>query len=275
MTPQTPAPLDELWDALPTGHAPVEHLIARGSAVRRRRRLAFLGAAVIFVVGALVLTGLLVRPGGGQEVSVVTPPPGTRNVGIGQVVVAVPEGWAEGAASCNVPRQDTVYFPWPQDCVGAFHSVSSVALSTVRMNDGFTAGLLPDGHVGIHQVVSRQAMCTAGTGPEHCSQALGVPDLHAYFEITVPRAPGGSDQIAAIRDSLRLLPEDQTAVPFVNPMSPLATWRAALENAGFAVRENHATCPPTGNCNPGVVLTRPAAGNVAPTGSTVTIEVQD
>jgi hypothetical protein len=208
----------------------------------------------------------------------VSPPPGTRYVGIGQVVVAVPVGWADGAASCNSPFRNTVFFPWGQDCFALFHSVSSLELSTVRMNDGFTGDMTADGRVGGHRVLARPnpAMCMAGTGPEACLQSFGVPDLHAYFSVRVPRdEPGALDQVTAIRDSLIILPEGQTAVPFVTPGSSLEEWESALRDAGFTVQVNHHTCPPTGNCAPGVVTTTPAAGNVAAIGTVVTIDVQD
>jgi hypothetical protein len=277
MTPQPPALLDELWESIPTGPAPVEDLVSRGRS-RRRRRLSLAGgvAALVLAAGAFV-----VQPHSDDHVAtgLVSAPPGTRYVGIGQVVVAVPMGWSDGAASCNSPRRDTVYFPWPQDCSpGSFRSVSSVAISSVPMNDGFAGGMTPDGSANGHEVVARPnpARCLPGTGPETCVQSFGVPDLDAYFSVRVPRDQSGSlDQVKAIRDSLRVLPAGQTAVPFVTPGSSLEAWEGALRDAGFAVRVKHSTCPPNAFCLSGVLGTEPAAGNVAPTGSTVTIEVLD
>jgi hypothetical protein len=105
-------------------------------------------------------------------------------------------------------------------------------------------------------------------------QSFGVPDLDAYFSVRVPRdQPGALAQVTAIRDSLKVLPDGQTTVPFVTPGSSLGAWKAAVRDAGFAVRIRHSTCPPTAFCGFGPFGTAPAAGAVAPAGSTVTIEV--
>jgi hypothetical protein len=275
MSPQPSTLLDELWESIPTGPAPDDDLVQRGRTRRRRRRLGVAGGALALVVAAGVAISVIPRSGGHED-HLLTPPAGTRYVGIGQVAVAVPEDWSDGDASCNAPMRDTVFFPYGQDCVGMFHSVSSLAISAVRMNDGFAGGMTPDGRVGGHRVVARpnSAMCMVGTGPEACLQSFGVPDLHAYFSVRVPRdEPEALDRVKAIRDSLRVLPDGQTAVPFLSAGS-LDDWRAALQDAGLAVRVDHHSCPPTGNCVGGVVSTTPAPGNVVPTGSIVTIDVQ-
>ena len=275
MSPQPPTLLDELWESIPTGPAPVDDLVQRGQTKRRRRHLGVAGGALALMVAAGVAISLFPRSDRHED-HLLTPPAGTRYVGIGQVVVAVPEGWADGAASCNSPVRNTAFFPWPQDCVGPFRSVSSVAISAVPMNDGFAGGMTPDESVGGHRVVARPnpAMCMVGTGPEACLQSFGVPDLHAYFSVRVPRdEPEALDQVEAIRDSLTVLPDGQTAVPFLSAGS-LDDWRAALQDAGLGVRVDHHSCPPTGNCVGGVVSTTPAPGNVVRTGSIVTIDVQ-
>jgi hypothetical protein len=232
------------------------------------------------VLALVVATGVAITVAphsDGRADGVLTPPPGTRYAGIGKVAVAVPQGWSDGEASCNAAIRDTVFFPYGQDCLGVFHSVSSVAISAVPMNDGFTGGMTSDGRVGGHRVVARPnpAMCMVGTGPEACLQSFGVPDLDAYFSVRVPRdEPDALDQVEAIRDSLTLLPDGQTAVPFL-PAGSLDDWRAAMQQAGLAVRVDHHGCPATADCVAGVVSTTPAPGNVVPTGSIVTIDVQD
>jgi hypothetical protein len=272
MSQKPPMALDELWEAIPVGPAPTDVVVSRGRVVRRRRRLAVIGVAASVVAVAVAATLVVRTNGDGHPVPTVTPPAGTRYVGIGHVVVAVPEGWADGAASCNSPYRDTVYFPWPQDCVGRFRSVSSVAISTVRMNSGVVGKPVADGRVGGHRVVAQPPLCMPGTGPEACIQTFGVPDLHVWFSVRVPRGVGAFEQVRAIRRSLTLLPDAQTAVPFVNPRSPLAAWQRALRDAGFVVRAHESTCRGNASCADRVTTT-PAAGNVVPTGSTVTIEV--
>jgi len=276
MTPKPPAALDCLWETIPTGPAPVDEMISRGRADSRRRRYAGFATAAAVVVCALVVTGGVVRARGDRANSVATPPPGTRYVGMGQVAVAVPSGWNDGAAPCNSPIRNTVYFPWPQGCGSSFHSVSSVAVSAAPRRGGLVGSPTRAGSIGGYQVVESPALCTGGTGPESCLQWFGVPDLHVFFLVRVPRDEAGAlRQVEAIRSSLTLLPDGHTAVPFVTPGSPLPEWRSAVQDAGFVVRVRHHDCLPPGNCAPGVVSTIPAAGRVAASGSTVTIDVQD
>jgi hypothetical protein len=276
MTPQPPPLLDDLWQSIPTGPAPVEDLVARGRSRRRRRRTGLAGGAVALAVVAAIAFAVVPRSDDRDE-RLLTPPPGTRYVGIGQVVVAVPEAWPVESGPCDPPRRTSVFFYYPADFICAAPSrpnVSSVQISAVPMNDGFVGRMTPDGEVGGHQVVSRPnpAICMPGEGQEACVQSFGVPDLHAYFSVRIPRDQSGAlDQVKAIRDSLTLLPAGQTAVPFVTPGSSVEIWRRALEDAGFEVRVNRSTCPANAFCAGGGI-TEPAAGNVARKGSLVTLD---
>jgi hypothetical protein len=279
MTPQPPPLLDELWESIPTGPAPAEALVARGRARQRHRRLGFAGGAAALVIATVVTVSMAPWSHGDQD-HVLAPPPGMQYVGIGQVVVAVPEAWPVESGPCP-PLRTSVYFPYPADWICPSPSrqdVSSVAISAVRMNDGFVDGMTPDGRVEGHQVVARPnpAICMPGEGPEACLQSFGVPDLHAYFSVRVPRdEPGALDEVKAIRESLRVLPKGQTTVSFVSPLSPLDKLKSALSDAGLTARVVHHSCPSTGNCGPGVISTTPAPGTVVRTGSIVTIDVQD
>ena len=63
MTDKTPATLDQLWDEIPTGPAPIVHLVTAGHVARRRkRRTALAGIATVTVVilggGFLATQGL-------------------------------------------------------------------------------------------------------------------------------------------------------------------------------------------------------------------------
>jgi hypothetical protein len=89
------------------------------------------------------------------------PPHGTRWVGYGQVVVAVPDWWTTGETSCLAPVEDTVYFdPSVQaDCQ------ESPATSAVREVSAFA---MLDASQGYAQKETR-AMKPAGVpiiGPE-------------------------------------------------------------------------------------------------------------
>jgi hypothetical protein len=104
---------------------------------------------------------------------------------------------------------------------------------------------------------------------------FGVPDLHAYVTVTVPRDPGSEPfrRIDAIRTSLTVLPSGQAAVPFVAPGSGLAGYRTALDAAGLHAKVRVDRCPALASCGTGVWGTQPAAGRVVPAGSTVTVVV--
>jgi hypothetical protein len=153
--------------------------------------------------------------------------------------------------------------------------VSSVALTRGAFSETGTrlAGLVPTGRVDGHHVVAGPTTCQAR--PRVCSEVFGVPDLHAYVTVTVPRDPGSKPfrRIDAIRRSLRLLPSGQTAVPFVSPGSGLAAYRRALEAAGPHAKVRVDGCPAPVSCGTGAWGAEPAAGRVVPAGSTVTVVV--
>jgi hypothetical protein len=90
----------------------------------------------------------------------------------------------------------------------------------------------------------------------------------------VPQTTGTEafDVIDGIRRSLTVLPEGQTAVPFVTPPSGVARYRAALEAAGLRTEVHEVPCPDSAFCVNEVWGTTPAAGHVVPTGSTVTVD---
>lgn len=277
MPEQTPPALDRLWDEIPVDHLPVDELLVAGQARRRRRRTAVAGAAV--AAALVVAAGILGVQGlqGSLPDQMVAEPgraAATRLVGIGHVAVAVPASWEENDASCNSPIRDTTYFPWPQDCIGPHRLVSSVAITALppsRSVGGFP-NLTADGEVQGHQVVASQATCSPGQG-ESCRQTFGVPDLRAYFSVTIPQDDGNAlDEVRAIRESLTVLPPDQVAVPYLFRPS-VKKMRDTLLEAGLSVKIVREPCPPNADCGFGVSGTTPAAGRVVRLGSTVTIVV--
>jgi len=224
--------------------------------------------SVVALMVVVALAGSWIRAQ--RQAEVATSPAGTRLAAIGRVAVSVPAGWAEGAATCNAPTTNTVYFPYPQDCLELdTRRVSSVALTSTTQQQG----LEPTGRVDGHQVVAGPTDCR--TRVRTCVEVFGVPDLHAYVTVAVPRTSGTEpfDVIDGIRRSLTVLPEGQTAVPFVSPDSGLGQARATLEAAGLRVEVRTHTCPTNAFCGTGVQETVPAAGRVVPAGSTVRVVV--
>lgn len=207
------------------------------------------------------------------------PPDGYRLVGIGRVAIAVPATWATDAAGCNTPTRDTAFFPWPQDCVipGPDHQVSSVAITSGEFTETglHLAALDPAPPVEGHRVVESVGVCATSLNGA-CAQSFGVPDLHAYFVVTIA---GDEDdpigQLETIRSSLRILPEDQRAVPSVEGVSmSVDDARAVLEEAGFDVAVRDLPCPTIAYCGAGSVAgTDPAAGSILPVGATVVLSV--
>lgn len=58
MTEKTPATLDQLWDCIPTGSAPIPDLLTAGYAASRRRRnthLACVAAATAVLIGGVAI----------------------------------------------------------------------------------------------------------------------------------------------------------------------------------------------------------------------------
>jgi hypothetical protein len=279
--------LEELDNAR-IGHAPIADIVLAGKAAKRRQhRVRIVGvaaAALLIAAGGTIATQARTGIDQGRDgESLVadgdnTPDPAvnknTRQIGIGTAYISVPEKWDSNDASCNTPIRDTYYFPFPQDCVaGATPRVSSVAIATgafpqagIRLD-----GLEPAGRIDGHQIVQNTATCEL-SDPGACTQTFGIPDLDAYFHVTVWSNDGGEDVVQTIRDSLALVNSDQTIVPFV-PHGKEAEVVAALEDAGLTVEVERATCPAMADCIGGITGLKPPVGTVISVGSTVTVTV--
>lgn len=290
---ETLADFDRLLDRIPVAPPPVADIVVAGHAARRRRRhvlLAGTSALVVLAVGGTL--GLQALPQPNQDVGVdealpaggaAGPDPGAtsisgdiRLVGIGGAYVLVPRNWGSNDASCNTPIRDTVYFPYPQDCISAARPrVSSVAIATDAFPEAGIRldGLQAAGELDGHRIVQNSATCEL-SDPGACAQTFGIPDLNAYFHVTVQPDDGGEDTLTRIRESLALLGADQTIVPFV-PRGSVDDLRRAMTDAGLEVEVKQTTCPPSAGCVAGVTDISPAVGTVVPRGSTVTITVLD
>jgi hypothetical protein len=279
-----PDVVERFLDA-PVAAPHVEGLRAAGAVVvRRRRRRAVTGAAAaaLLVVGGVAVGQAALRGDHRDRAddpvpatTTVDPPAGTRWAGIGRVVIAVPKNWGDGQVECfNQAVADTVFF-WDDDapwCRPArSEPSSSLAISDHAFGTPHDPGPLVDGQVDGHDVVVHGQLCAQPTVMT-CGMDVSVPDLGAYFRITL-HGTDVDEGLRAMRDTLTVLPETQVAVP------PVDGWRrpqvdeavAAMQGLGLdpVVEEG---CNDASLCDIGA-WTTPAAGRVVTTGTSVTIRV--
>ncbi|VXC58312.1 hypothetical protein [Nocardioides sp. AX2bis] len=263
--------------------------------------------AVLVLLAALASfagCGAAPTAGGGEVVGAAAaepqafpdPPDGTRWVGTGQVVVAVPDWWTTGETRCAAPVEDTVYAD-STAVVDCFDPVASAevpevsALAVIDAGSAYAEMLLgqmePAGEVDGHPVLERPG-CERWF-PGVCRRVLAVPDEDAVLAVTIAEEGDGSH--AAIRDSLRVLPEAMTTVPIATTAGRTPTWGAepavvrdlvaALRRGGLQVALERVP-PPDPAETQGLVAdlpvgallgTEPALGSVVERGATVTVSV--
>lgn len=249
-------------------------------------------------IGALV--GLVLVSGCAQVTNDATgsfpaPPDGTRWVGMGRVVVAVPDWWTTGETQCYAPVEDTVYFDpsVTTECAGepvpsAVREVSALAVldATSGYGENEVRTMRSIGAVGGREVLER-ATCE-GWFHGVCRRLFAVPSEGAVFAVTIAGAGDGSYE--QIRDSARILPDGLTTVPLATSDEWTPTWGAeprvadtlvsSLEDAGLhvevetterSVREDTAM---DANLREGSLLgVSPELGSVIDVGGTVTVTV--
>lgn len=246
---------------------------------------------------AVALTAVLAGCGTAQGEGVwqAAPPDGTRWVGWGQVVVAVPEWWTTGETRCLTPVEDTVYFDPSAiaDCTdapppGVVQEVSALAvLDGTRGNAEFQIrGMRSTGEVAGREVLELEG-CDDWF-PGVCRRMFAVPSEGVVFAVTIAEPGDGSYE--EIRDSLRVLPESKTTVPLRTADGWTPTWGAepravdalvkALGQARLQVEI--VTADRTGEDSAGLVADLPTGallevspelGSVIDVGGTVTITV--
>lgn len=237
MTDSRPPVLEEL-DGLPIGPAPIGAMLAVGRAAKRRRRTVLAsvaGAAVLLTGGGLAATQVLgndvARDSFVADGENPSPPAGTRWVGSGQVVVAVPDWWTTGETQCNAPVETTVYFDiaatlecFPPADPRTVREVSALAVLDADQGYGNqTLSLMkPSGEVDGRDVVELEGCEEWHEGV--CRQLFAVPSEGVLFAVTIADDADGSYQ--AIRDSLRILPEGSTTIPLRTRNGETPTWGA-------------------------------------------------
>jgi hypothetical protein len=301
--------LDRRAESVPAGVIPVDEVIAGGRTRVRRRRAAMAGVSmftVIAIAGAVVVQqGAAGDPDGGRPASeVLDAPDGTRLVGLGRVVVAVPTAWSTGSTRCYKPVADTVYYESGAmtDCSDEptqqeLRAASSLAVSSSQdaghygfiRTDEMSTGTPVDGA----EVLEGPVRCTSDALPVACSQEFAVPSEEVAFRITFAGRDARAD-VAAVRASLRMLPEGYTTVPLhglfdVDPALPTAhgetptsrvSPRAVVAQLSRAIRNAELDVVMVREQRPalesGTYLgSEPALGSPVEVASTVTLTVAD
>jgi len=256
---------------------------------RRRAMRSFL------LTGALVGSFLLSGCTDDAAASLPAPPERTRWVGMGQVVVAVPDWWTTGETKCYEPNEDTVYFDpsVTTECVDEPEPSTVREVSALAVLDGTRGygefqmrGMRSIGEVDGHEVLELDGCERWFTGV--CRRLFAVPSEGVVFAVTI--AEEGDASYEEIRDSLRILPGGQTTVPLATSDGWTPTWGAepdvaatlvnSLEDGGLNVEVETAEPPedrdtvmyadlPEGS----LLGVSPQLGSVIDVGGTVTVTV--
>jgi hypothetical protein len=258
-----------------------------GNRLRRHRRLRSAGGAALLtlavVAGSALVTGMVLdggnargRHGQARATDTPTAPDGHRLVGLGRVAVAVPAGWGTNALDgCGRPAEATVRFELEDptvdfDCDLVPHQVPSVTFTTLDTEAGETAVQAAKTTMGdglVHRgtfVCPEAADCTLS--PAEAPEYVVVPSENVAVILSGPeRAQRLLDRVA---DSIQVLPEGWTTVPFVEGSYAVA-WELALAKAGLEAVST-TNCGPSDLCATHVsVEPQPTVGEVVAVGSTV------
>ena len=169
------------------------------------------------------------------------PPDGTRWVGFGRVVVAVPEWWSTGETRCLAPVETTVYFDLgaTADCPDPVPPAVTQEVSALAVLDGrrgygehLLADMTPVAEVAGRQVLEREDCERWFEGV--CRRVFAVPTEGVVFAVTINDAADGDYE--AIRDSLRILPDGQTTVPLATADGWTPSWGASPRTVDAVVR---------------------------------------
>lgn len=267
--------LDKLASRVPVGPAPIGMLVRQGRAVRHRRRAAF-GVSIMLVTcvgiaGAVAAAREL--PGGNSSVPIVGSaapgaPDGRRLVGYGGLTVAVPDEWSTNDTRCGAPLSDTVYFQTDgrRGClVRVDGNVDSLAITTTSSLLG--QAILERATISseINGIVVKQTAITYDDSTSQLAQSIVAHDQQAIFTISVT----DRETLQAVHDSLTLVPEGYTSVPFNLPSTSNPS--AVVERASLKATIVEEPRP---TLSAGTLASvEPDSGSVLPIGGDVTLMV--
>lgn len=285
--------MERLGDRTPVGPPPLSAIRddARRSS-RRRLVVAGLAAAVAVAGGTALVTGLGgTGEGPGERADVFAPdgsfvpPDGTRAVGLGHVVVTVPEVWGTNEVRCGAPVRDTVVLHAPFEQCLVTHAP---ATDTVELHEGPLESLdvEPGEPVEVdgHDAEATPVECRM---PEAGEPAPNVPGevctSYVYFsdvDTTVVVRSSREGAAERVRDMLGWVHwvEDQAGIPGFTvgnedhiDGSAGRSYVTELEGLGLVVETVTERAP---GVRPGnVAAVDPVPGTVVPVGSTVTVTV--
>ena len=217
-----------------------------------------------------------------------------RWVGLGRVVVAVPEWWTTGETQCLAPVETTVYYDEgaTADCADPVPPATVREVSALAVLDGtsgygeyLTRDMEPVGQVAGREVLERDGCEEWFEGV--CRRVFAVPEEGVVFAVTIHDK--GDGDYEEIRDSLRILPDGETTVPLASSDGWTPSWGAeprvvdavveGVESAGLAADVVTAERPQgpdvdVADLPEGSLLDiEPAMGSPIDEGGTVTITV--
>ncbi len=196
--------------------------------------------------------------------------PGLHLVGLGRVVVAVPDDWSVDKTACGRPEAETIrLLPLEQSCrdIDTYGYTSSLHVSSVASAGAVAVDLAQtDTTVNGIDVLRGPPPCPPNARCAYPDAVLVVPSEDVVI------VANGDVAVAAL-ESLAILPEGYTTVPFVGPGVRVDDAQRRLEAAGLAVELRARDCGPTDLCQLDVTTgADPASGSVVAAGSTVTLE---
>jgi hypothetical protein len=219
--------------------------------------------------GSVVRSGdpvTLVVAGDGPKPSV---PDGTKLVGMKKVVVAVPDSWGTERTKCGQPTHDTVYFnPVGRDCLVEQAGTSSVLILDLDSEEGSDVAAVATTPSEINGIDVLR-------GPPECpdtaicevpyEEVVVVPEQGVV--LAVPEGGGGAE----VLESLQLLPEGYTTVPYIALGTELEDAKSLVRNAGLVADVRG---PVNALSTVVVGLVAPVGGTAYSVGGTVTLEVE-
>ena len=205
--------------------------------------------------------------------TVLQPPAGRRWVGIGDVVVAVPERWGTETQPCAEPDGDTVFFIGPSSAVLDCATVPTVHVSSLTIASADSGAVSLGRRVDLGAEVNDLRISHSGiacraalTGP--CTLTFVVSGSDAAFHV-IYRGADAEAFVDGVFRSVTRLPSGQTTVPLIDYGTSVVEAEKQLIEAGLV---GHA---PDVNFPHYATGTNPPAGTVVEVGQLVELTIGD